>query len=233
MVEETGPHFLSEAEALVPYLNWKKAMEVPWHECVRDPSRQQSLTPDLVNFYSNNRLLRMAFLEMMTDIAAERVVSFQDFRNRFAQLHKTLILGSEGNTIYMKPDQQVKIGKRAAIDIAGNFGNTPQEWDPKLKDLHFRLTDFLDSDNMNLTKVERVHQIGMVFFYPLNGYAPQFAFGNNSLNMNIVNGLLRLSGLNGIPHSALDIEFMVQINKARFPETFMRHVQESNGFNVK
>lgn len=220
--------FLQEAELRTPYLKWRKAVEVPWQECVRDSTRQPVPTPELNAFFDNNKFLRREMLSLLKDMSGGRVDQFDNFKARFAGLHKALILGEDGSQIYMNPDQQVKIGQRTALDIAGSFGRNPEEWDPKLKDLQSRLKEFLDPDNAHLSTAERVSQIGLIFFHPLNGYASQFAFGNNSLNMNIVNGLLRLSGLNGIPHGNLDIEFMVKMNKSRFSERFLSLVKATN-----
>lgn len=215
-----------ENEQTSPTLNWENAAKVPWTECVRDPLRQPQPTSDQESYFQNNQMVRTKFLQLLTDMQSEGN-NLEEFKNRFAQLHRTLILG-DGEHTYTMPDQQKKIGERSPFDIAGNFGDHPEEWDTKLADLQTRLADFISPKNTNLSQSERVHQIGQIFFNSLNGYPAQFSYGNNSLNMNIVNGLLRLTGMNGISHGDLDIEFMLKMNAERFPEKFLTAVSATN-----
>lgn len=221
---------LNQAEQFVPHLEWANALVVPWNECVRDPEKQPTPFSEHQQIYfRNNQVLRVRFLKMLTDIFLGKITDLDDFSKSFANLHKILIIGEDGTNIYMSPDQQRKIGSHSPYDIAGNFGEDKDGWNKKLCDLFERLRKFIDPANITShSKLELIQQVGHIFFYNLNGFPEEFAYGNNALNMNIINGLLRLLGLKGIPHSWLDINFVCRRNEPNFPAEFMAMVKKMN-----
>lgn len=223
------PEFnVDEYEKHFSYLNWKNSSIVPWSECVRGQEQPLPETEIQRIYYQNNKALRKALLTLFYDILSGSVDSLDSFRDRFSYLHKTLIMGENGNAIYVRPDQQLKIGDRQPKVIAGYYGNI-DDWSEKLNDLLSRLRKFLDPNNFQSHSAsDLVKQIGDIFFYNLNGDPNQFAYGWNSFNMNITNALLRLVGYKGISHETLDIEFNCQMQAEKFPQRFSECVNKYN-----
>lgn len=226
-IDITPKASVSEFVQLAPHLDWENASIVPWIECVRDSEKQPEATTDLQKIYfKNQQTVRLRFLKMLGAILTSEIKNLSDFRDHFIELHKVLILDQDGKSIYMSPGHKTVTETSSPKDIAGKM---PDDDGVKLQDLLTRLINFLKPENFSEhSQLELIQQIGKVYFQNLNLYPVSFAYGNNSLNMNIINGLLRLMGLNGIPHGWIDIEFMCGMNAERFPEAFTTAVKKTN-----
>ena len=210
-----------------PHLAWESASLTPWSECVRDAAKQpQPETLSQRNLHSNNHDCRREFLKLCGNILRGRVNSADELKGYIAEMHRKLILGDSGESVYMNPDHVVKVRGKSAHDVAGKF--SMYQDDKPIKDLLVHLKSFLSACNCESKSIQAlVQQAGEIYLRDLNGFL-HFSYGMNSIYMNMVNGLIRLAGLNGVQHATLDIEFLCGSNADKFPAVFAQHVSRHN-----
>jgi hypothetical protein len=218
-------------QATLPDLDLEQALIFPWKEGVRnfvqtindtydgdkkydpDAARQNRL-----NYFENSKAVRGAGLILMADIKNGKVQTKEDFEQRLSQLNTLLLTGIDGKTFYVTPTMeemgitidnvlgptvnQSSIEK--ILSMAGRY--QPFKYSEPYKtffnDFYERIKFFFLDDKKKMSSFEVVERIAFVYEAGL-GY---FVRGNNALFMNLANMMLRLYGLNGIPHAEIDLE---------------------------
>ncbi len=104
-----------------PWLDWKKASWVKWRELVRDDdqAKEGPVTLRQVNYFNNQVDVRAALLGLMGDVAAGAVNNPDQFIDRYRAIHRILLLGKNGDSIYVSystgdPDEDIRTAQVAA-----------------------------------------------------------------------------------------------------------------------
>ncbi len=220
-----GLQQVARFRADVPELNWEKAFEVPWEELVRDPDLEwQPVTDNQANYFANQSAVRAEFLKLAHELVTTSDVDEVRLQNYLYQMHRTLLLGVNGDRPYRPPTSSYSEDLRK---IAGNlsWGRYPR-YRIMLEQAEKILKEDLDHSEM-INAVAR-------FYHAALGDSSQallFLRGNNSLIMNMVNGLLRLKGYNGIPHGFIDTEIVEGEDLVAFhkiEDDFRRRIIDAN-----
>lgn len=215
-------------KALQPYLNWELANEISWSEVVRDPSVQPfPTTENERNYFANQGNVRAEILRLLFDIGNRRITDLEEFKERFAYLHRVLVMGYNGETVYVKqgnPYSQVEIERSKTV--AGVFAPfSPSELerlnsilDTTLNMCRLFMHPFFQSDSSLEEKVKLICD----WYCICAGYMA-FFYANNSLYMNIVNTMLRLIGLKGISNGNFDF-----FSKDKLVKQLLQEVRKTN-----
>jgi magnesium-protoporphyrin IX monomethyl ester (oxidative) cyclase len=197
-------------EEELPGWDWRRASEVPWRELVRNPDYHQPGGPtdresvvanwgspeNQGNYWNNNVLVRRHFLFLVREMMHDPQMRLADFTSRLDEMHVALRKG-KGDSLY-KSD--------GGVDEATLTG--VQNHNPRyLEQVLLKLKTALNQDKSTGALLRKVVLIVDFYIYLLNDVEDLlfgFGRGNNSAFMNMVNGLLRLEGLNGVPHDYLD-----------------------------
>jgi hypothetical protein len=190
-------------------LDWQKALEVPWEETVHDPKNNPALfygTSNQENYQRNQLAVRREFLKLIQDLEAEQDIDTQILKKRIERMHELLLTGEDGKTLYHPLDyvshSPLKVG---GAGWALNEADSKERLTAMLVILKNLFGKQKNKDVDLIPTLAKFHQIA------LGGTDKyMFYYGNNSLIMNMVNGMLRLHGYNGISHGYLD----------HLPETF-------------
>lgn len=183
-----------------PNLDWVRAEEYPWAEMVRSSNYQEKpVSQNQLNYQKNNISARKIFLEFLQN---GQYGDFEVFKKTLSVMHKTLLLGENRSSMYVPHRVAEPPSEQVVFDYAGVFVAEEQHED-KLRKMHESIIKLIKADS-GTTDIETLAEdLANIPFYGLTERY-LFAFGNNSLYMNIVNGMLRLHGMNGIDHRNLD-----------------------------
>jgi hypothetical protein len=229
------------------YANRAFAFQVPWRECVRDIRKHpRARTKNQRNYWTNQKALREAFLEMLEAILQDRMDA-EAFGERLAALNRVLLTGSDGKTYYISssmardfelPQNPNRLTPAQVEDIeylAGRFINQSRVATRQVNDLFERVREFM-ALSANATADRVIDAAGNFFLASFNTKPPGastyvFEKGNNSLFMNLTNALLRLHGMKGVSHGELDDfqdYFSGRLDVSGFRKAFLAAVVEAN-----
>jgi hypothetical protein len=194
-------------------------------------SRIDSDRDNFNNYLRNNNEVRSYFLQLLEDIKDGRV-DREGFRLRFEEMHRIMLVGIDGNSIYIPPTVQpwdeiieqfksdalrVRLTSRKTLKVMKQkivremlVGKLLDHDDPRIDELFNYLKDFenlrITIDRPGLEKL--INLLVHIYFCMIKSeehpYSYLFERCNHSLLMDMINGMIRLYGLNGIPHPDID-----------------------------
>jgi hypothetical protein len=200
---------LSELQRNIKTVKWKKAAQVKWEELVRNPLvDQQPTTENQKNYFKNQIDMRKELLFLIRDFIEGKVTNATEFSQRLAQLHEILLIGKDGQSIYYPPTL-IKKTEETIREMAGKYTLMVSAKDKEEMFKNFQAFADLVKRNQSVSADELLNTI-FNFFEQENFIAEDYFFpkGNMSLFMTIMNTMLRLYGLNGIPHTNMDSSYV-------------------------
>jgi len=198
---------IEELKRQLPNWDWENAAVVKWKELIRfSENEQKPRTVYQENYFNNSVEVRTALLELIRDLATNNIHNPAVFIERFINIHKILLLGTSGDSIYVtNPDSDPEVNKRNAQNAAGKFWEQDGVYGRRfLEFIMKRLQVFVHPDSAQKSKEEATRFIAELYEIMIMA-RNIFVYGNHSWQTNLVNTLFRLYGLQGIAHSALDI----------------------------
>ncbi|MBF0521619.1 MAG: hypothetical protein HQL24_01030 [Candidatus Omnitrophica bacterium] len=238
MTEEEKQYF----QKVFPALNLEKALEVPPIETVRNAEelkrkRTDARAKNWENYLKNQKDLRTDILLLLADIKNGTIFTQRDFIDRLAGLNKILLTGKDGKTFYLAPTlssfmsvkklhaDESNRQNQTLSELAGEYRSTSTKYGALLVKLFREIKNFTelkkDSNTLDVLKqIASIYEIAMEQFL--------FVSGNNSLFMNMANGLLRLYGFDGIAHYQLDMKLTARIFGKSIKRDFIKLVLKAN-----
>ncbi|GEM_PF-6195254 len=207
---------------------------VPWREIIDYPQVQPdgpvTMPPygtkeNQQRYWDNQREVRDEFLNLLREIDNIKIGTFL---TRLSRINRILLIGRSGTSIYVTPTFEINVGDELQA-IAGQLSSPRNDWaKPLLEKLQKFKAFALRSGEVSLMEV--VQQIASFYHLAMSSseLRPTWIFrrGNQSLFMNMANGMLRLSGLNGIPFK--DIGNYRNASEEKFNQYLTAAVQEAN-----
>jgi hypothetical protein len=183
-------------------------LKVPWQECVRNPEYELPGWPSTRNqkhYYQNAQDVRRNYLYLLRNISVQKEMSEERFSDELRKLHDILIRGQDGYHPYFpRTSDKPKSYKRNQRFIGYKYlaiktGRLPR--------LHEALIKFVRLDQDVQTGQDLLDVIDEFYCATLFGGAGSqiFSVSNNAFFMDLVNGMLRLYGLNGVPQRSADL----------------------------
>ncbi|MBN1621459.1 MAG: CPBP family intramembrane metalloprotease, partial [Endomicrobiales bacterium] len=229
-------HAFFNARSLLskPSLHWDYAEETPWDELVKFPNLQVDSSVQLTkferknnsaNYETNSRPVRLKWLEILKKMQ-NGDMDFAVFEKELQQLNKLLILGVDGKTPYVPPTLKIKDIEKLSDEeiiqilnsIAGKFESAYLKHSRLfVNDGYKLLEDFITTPLKEGYTLQQVIYNIFKIYQNINHHI--FIRGNQSLIMNLINALLRLHGLRGIPHT---------IDLATSADDFFREIRFRN-----
>lgn len=184
--------------------SWEFSAGVPPEETKKNAGEPFALQGKWLEYYlRNNVAVRKKFLELLR---SGKHRSLDAFRVSILDLHRTMLLGEKGDNPYnifgLKGSEYVVIAGLEAL--AGKWSRQLSEKtvDAQIRDMRQALETFMTL-RPGVSEIESV-AASIEKFYAASMQYLLFERVNQSLFMNLVNGMLRLHGLNGIDHGGLD-----------------------------
>ncbi|MBN1621468.1 MAG: class I SAM-dependent methyltransferase [Endomicrobiales bacterium] len=216
--------------------SWDRAEKpIPWHEVVRDPEAQPEpahlgvfLGPDnQIAHWKNDGEARALFLRIMSNIED---ISLLRFRALLREMNITTLEGRDRDSLYITPTSYTLSRVKSNAGYLRSYG-----WEDGMKRLailHEDLKTIARIDPNSTTVQQLLIHIADFYFsalfgLPVNQDDNLYLQGNNSMLMNMVNTLLLLNGLEGIPHGHLDELHIDEKTKEQFREKFIQHIKNS------
>ncbi len=200
-----------------PSFDWEKASYVPWGEVVHDPRREpgpQNLNQ--LHMWQNLFDVRRYSLFMVKDIL-EGKLDAQGFKTALIAMHRRLLLGEKGSRPYFPRLMRTLI----KLQDESSYGVLNNHMSAKSNALFPIIDRFLKSKDVDINKkLDYLAEFYVVFMHP----EYFFQEGNNSLVMDMINGLLRLSRSNGIAHGNMDRLFLMDIDEITMRNALKREI---------
>ncbi len=187
-------------------LNWGNASLVGWRECVRDESQARTgpLTEKEKNYFHNQIEVRAELLRLIKDLAAGELVDPGVFIERYRNIHKILLMGKDGNSIYCRaPSDDPDGDRKIALTCAARFVDE-KYGRGILTHMMNKIRIFTSKDFAERPSTEKVRSVAQFYTQMIDKHVNMFPYGNHSLQMNLINAILRLHGLRGVLHGNLD-----------------------------
>ena len=223
---------IAALEKEIPAFNWRKASQVPWREVVHylysqpnGPSDDKNIVlkygskQNQQNYWDNNILARRQFLLLIKEMALNPGFDITDFIQRMSDMHYALRKGT-GQTLYAS-DGGLDDGSNTKLIMPRS-----EQVELLFNMLKGMVGQKVDEGNLFSGVLQIVRFYILLMDYYLFGYGR----GNNSLYMNMVNGLLRLYGLNGISHGEMDVYYIIikNLDKRGVAQLFIKFLKEAN-----
>lgn len=201
-------------------LDVDNARKVPWREVVAD-LKHQSQGPDerlkdfygtvqnQTNYWNNMVDIRENFLRMVQDARENKISEWQQLKDRYSKLNYLGFMGKRGDSLYTPPHL---LSYQKITDIAGEFYvgfGSMTDYYKKLTEEKFKrifplFTEFSSFESYDAERERVIYLAAEIYYEFMRVYWP-FIRLNNSLAMNIFNGMLRMiPDFNGISHGSLD-----------------------------
>jgi len=201
-------------------LDVDNARKVPWREVVAD-LKHQSHGPDerlkdfygtvqnQTNYWNNMVDIREAFLRLVQDARENKISEWQQLKDRYSKLNYLGFMGKRGDSLYTPPHL---LSYQKITDIAGEFyvgfGSMTDYYkqltEEKFKRIFPLFTEFSSFESYDAERERVIYLAAEIYYEFMRVYWP-FIRLNNSLAMNIFNGMLRMiPDFNGISHGSLD-----------------------------
>jgi len=201
--------------------NVDNAMHVPWKETVRDVVQEpesKTKTLNQKNYLNNQLEVRKMFLDLLGRMkSAEKI----DFAAELKKLHDVLLLGRNGDSPYipeLQTDDDMVIAdetgnvQKKRISKLQEYGTEYTDWGRGRAStdgpIHNALREFLNLDPEKTSVNEMIKCVAEFYNAFIQKDTKDYIFqsGNNSLGMNMVNGMLRLWLPEGIAHGMRDYD---------------------------
>ncbi len=205
--------------------NWRMASDVPWEECVHFSTQGLPKNDNENNLWKNLKDVRVKFLETLQEMIADPSKEEKWFLGQLEEMNRILILGLDGKSFYRS---NTGISDDSLREIAGKpFGGDEVSF-KRISTVFSGLKKIL-LNRSEYSTIDFVERLSLLYRDMID--FDTFVLGNNSLFMNMVNGLLRLNGLQGISHKGLDLLARGEyepISDERFKGIFVEQVKERN-----
>ena len=219
-------------------LDWGNLALVPWDEMVWNPDQpnpfehQDTHTIErygdqnnLANYWFNQMDVRREFLLLLKDMF-QRIVSEEEFEERFSHMHKTLLLGADEKTIYV-PENWLgykKINDAMKKEIRGEIaGRIKPHMERRVKNIYDSINSFVD--NIKSKRPFILTRDAVPIAQGVKDIARTlqsvFIVGNTSLLMNFIIGMYRGYQLKGFSHMKLDM-------RGNFDEYLLKLLVDAN-----
>ena len=228
-------------------LDFERARENPWEEMIRfsDHKNDGPLMINQQRYQANQEDVRKAFLELVQDLYNGKLNEFKHFKERMLQINRIGLIGKNEDSYYASISSGIVVhpdgfisdeDKERLRQLAGTYRTNSQSsiLFQKIK-LFKAFKDVFDSRNLRIQeRVERIGEFYLNTFIDSPSSQSYYIYrqGNNSMHMNMVNAMLRLFGLNGIPHDTIDQDFLSSreryVNKSGVRQRFMEMVAARN-----
>jgi len=238
---------LEGLSARMPGFAWGNASRVEqkerWREAVRflDPKNPEPISANQKKYLSNLTAAREEFLRLLNDLPSGEITpaEFNHLKERFAQVHRFLLTGADGRSVYVPPiagrevgGDEEKIKAWAGQYVRRGSRSGGMSVDSQLAAMLSDLQKIMYPRNP-LSDIEKIELIAQFYRTTmLNEFL--FPGGNQSFAMDMVNGLLRLQGpkWKGIAHGFLDVEVfgssMMGKKAEDFVPNFVQKVRAAN-----
>jgi CheY-like chemotaxis protein len=211
-------------------LNYKKAAIVPWQEVVSDP--RQSLNDEApavlekfgprenrASYWANNQDVREGFLKLVQEIDSGLFEEGPRHRiiDQLAVLHRSLLMGARGDSLYhsrmfyLHPSAtRLEDLNRVRKDAGAVIQKDSERVTQRSRRIFAAFIAVLDEiHNRDSHRLEQfIDKLADFYIEMIKGQDAKenflFVYGNDSFSLNMVNGFIRLNGLNGISHGRLE-----------------------------
>jgi len=179
--------------------DWEQARVI-----IHEENTRNGVPSDEPYYFSNSVDVRERFLELLEKMLKGNITE-EEFIEKMKEFNRFQLLGKNGDHYYKSP----RMLDRNAKERAGKFMDDTES-EAKLRNIFRVLQQFcqLDSKEGNGKTLKDIVRLVTSFYVQfMTGQIEAnyiFRSANHSLVMNMVNGMLRLYGLQGIRHDALD-----------------------------
>jgi len=224
--------FQEDFKRVFPLLDLNNALKAPPEEALKDEKELSSLkTQNTKNYLKNQEEVRIDFLRLILDFSDnENGLSRGEFLKRFIGLHKTMLLGHSGDSVYLPgalamytqayfknpislKDLNPAQRKEFEEYMAGNLsvGGMEEIVENRLYNIFSSVAKDFKKGKMTSEALRRLSDFYFMFMNVPSIEGFLFKAGNQSLVMNMVHGALRLYKLKGgFQGSRLD-EFLLNV----------------------
>ena len=214
---------------------------MPWPELVKKFSEQDhgpvegsqyGSLENLENYWNNQIDVREVFLMMIERLRKKKVqgishlqIGYYGLMNHFA------FMGRSGKSPYRPPtlprgaDPAWMAGKFHAVDVGQEI--LEEKNLERFAIMLFRLKEFAALDKADKNRDIVILLAAEVFFEFMSRFWV-FEYINNSIGMNVLNGMLRLHGMNGISHGKLDQLAALESPKEPFFREAFEMIRDAN-----
>ncbi|MCB4790324.1 MAG: hypothetical protein LHV68_00390 [Elusimicrobia bacterium] len=201
------------------------------------------------NYRKNSEAVRRMFYELMgmpgSKAKSIDTMDFDEFVKYLRNMHSTLLLGEDGKTIYIprtlfthlksvddyslqEEPLETRATRYVVERVAGKFNRPFKDVAVPLNLVYRALREFrkISVNDGKHTLEDIVWNIAEFYYFAMHHFSWPFERANESLFINLVNGLLQLHHLNPIPTS-VELE-LVKYRGEEFYKRFFELVAEKN-----
>jgi len=215
----------AEFASYFPAKNLVHGLQVPWEDSIRNPQQNNhgARTENQKNYYENQKRLRIAWFILLLEMKKGAIETTEQFEEWLTALHVLSLTGENKDSFYLTfdmirffslplcPSLLLPSDKHKIYQYHARTFRNPEETSlVTMREIFEKLKKYIVTQDSSIMETAQLCCDLLVSTYctpKSNGVHSTYLykFANHSFFMNLVNGLRRLNGYNGISHGEEDL----------------------------